>query len=113
MGAGPRVEAIEAGGVDAAGADASHLFGFHQSTFSEDLEMLADGGEGDAEGVRQTRDRGGRATEHVQDGAAGGVAERVKKAVDLRIVIGQGVRSLPADRGATVNRLGLGMVDYF
>jgi hypothetical protein len=37
----------------------------------------------------------------------------VKKAVDLRIVIGQGVRSLPADRGATVNRLGLGMVDYF
>ena len=81
--ADPLLEGGEAFGLDAAGAYAAELLGVHERAFFEDLEMLGYGGEGDVEGGGEGGDGEGSVAEPVQDGAAGGVAECVKEAVDL------------------------------
>ena len=45
--------------------------------------MLDDGGEGDGEGLGEARDREGSGAEFLEDGAAGGIAQGVKDAVDV------------------------------
>jgi hypothetical protein len=80
--ADPGFEVVEAGVVNAAGADAAELFGACEAGVFEDLQVLADGGEGDAESLGQAGDGGGGPAEAVEDGAAGGIAEGVKDAVD-------------------------------
>ena len=79
----PFLKQGKAGGFDAAGADAADFFGAHEVALFEDLEMLADGGEGDAEGLSQSRDGDGPPAQQVEDGAARGIAEGVKEAIDL------------------------------
>lgn len=81
----PAVEAIESVGVNAAGADAADFFGADEGALLKDLEMLADGGQGNAEMLGEARHRGGRAAEAIEDGAARGVAERVEETVDVVI----------------------------
>jgi hypothetical protein len=45
--------------------------------------MLHDGGEGDGEGLGKARDGEGSCAEFFEDGAAGGITEGVKDAVDV------------------------------
>jgi len=91
MVADPAVEAVESMRINAAGADSADLFSTDEGALLEDLEMLADCGYGDADVIGEARDRGGRAAEAVEDGAAGGVAERVKEMVDVVIGLAQRV----------------------
>lgn len=81
----PLLEKRKAGGFDAAGADAANFFGADQIALFEDLEVLRDGGEGDAEGLSQSRDRCGPPAQEVEDGAARGIAESVEEAIDLEL----------------------------
>jgi hypothetical protein len=80
--ADPGFEVVEAGVVDAAGADPAELFGTCEAGVFQDLQVLADGGQGDTKGLGQAGDGGGGPAEAVEDGAAGGIAEGVKDAVD-------------------------------
>jgi hypothetical protein len=73
----------EAGGFEAAGADASFLFGADELGVLEDLEVLDDGGEGEVKGFGEARDRHGAVTEALQEGAAGGVTEGVEDTADV------------------------------
>ena len=79
----PLLESRKTGRFDAAGSDAAGFFRADQFAVFENLEVLPDGGEGDAEGLSQSRDRRGPPAQQVEDGAASGIAERVKEAVDL------------------------------
>jgi hypothetical protein len=45
--------------------------------------MLDDGGERDGEGLGEARDGEGSGAEFLDDGAAGGIAQSVKNAVDV------------------------------
>jgi hypothetical protein len=81
----PSFEQGKACRFDAAGADAADLLGSSQVALFEDLEMLTDGGESDAEGLSQSRDRDGPPAKQVEDGTARGIAECVKEAIDLRL----------------------------
>jgi hypothetical protein len=69
-------------GFDAASADAADFFGVDEAAFFEDLQVLDDGGESDLERPGQMRDGDGAFAEFFDDGAAGGIAERMKNAVD-------------------------------
>src|SRR5580692_10637614 len=91
MVADPAVEAVESMGIDAAGADAADFLGADQGTLLEDLEMLADSGQGDSEVIGEPRDRARRAAEAVENSTAGGIAERVKETVDVVIGLAQRV----------------------
>ena len=73
-------------GFDAAGADAADFFGVHQAAFFEDLHVLDNGGESDVERFCQMRDGDGAFAEFFDDGAAGGIAERMKNAVDCDLL---------------------------
>jgi hypothetical protein len=79
----PLFEQRKASRFDAAGADAAGFFRANEFAVFEDLEVLPDCGEGDAEGLSQSRDRDGPPAQQVEDGAARGIAERVKEAIDL------------------------------
>ena len=48
--------------------------------------MLHDGSEGDGEGLGEARDGEGSGAEPFDDGAAGGIAEGVKNAVDCGLL---------------------------
>jgi hypothetical protein len=73
-------------GFDAAGADAADFFGVDEAAFFEDLQVLDDGGESDLERPGQMRDGDGAFAELFNDGAAGGIAERMKNAVDCGLL---------------------------
>lgn len=79
----PLLEQGKAGGFNAAGANAAYFLGAHEIALFEDLKVLADGCESDAEGLGESRDRDRASAQQVEDGAAGGIAERVKEAIDL------------------------------
>ncbi len=81
--ADPLVEGTQAGLLDAAGAHAAELFGVDETDFFENLQVLCDSGEGDAEGLSQARDRRGRSDEAIENGAAGGIAEGMKEPVNI------------------------------
>jgi len=76
----------EAFGFDAAGADPADFFSVDETAFFEDLQVLNDGGEGDLERLGQVRDGDGAFAEFFDDGAAGGIAERVENAVDCGLL---------------------------
>lgn len=113
----PVLEGVEAGGGDAAGTDAAYFFGDGEAAGFEDGEVLADGGEGDTERPGQMGDGDRALTEAIENGAAGGVAEGVKDAIDADLfcchrfallafadyryqIVGQFVPSLFAHGGA-------------
>jgi hypothetical protein len=81
--ADPLVESAEAGLLDAARAHAAELFGVDETDFFEDLQVLCDSGEGDAEGLGQARNRSRSSDKAIEDGATGGIAEGVKEPVDI------------------------------
>lgn len=74
----PLFKQRKAGGLDAAGANAADFFGANEIALFEDLQMLANRRERDAERLSQPRDRDGPPAQQVENGAAGGIAERVK-----------------------------------
>ena len=76
----------EAFGLDAAGADAADFFGVDEAAFFEDLQVLDDGGEGDVERFGQMRNGDGAFAQLFNDGAAGGIAEGVKNAIDCGLL---------------------------
>jgi hypothetical protein len=53
-----------------------------EAAFFKDLQVLDDGGKSDLERLGQMRDRDGAFAKFFNDGAAGGIAERMKNAVD-------------------------------
>jgi hypothetical protein len=73
-------------GFDAAGTDAANFFGVDEAAFFEDLQVLDDSGESDVERLGQNRDGDGAFAEFFDDGAARGVAERMKNAVDCGLL---------------------------
>ena len=107
MGTDPLIEAIEAGMMNAAGAYAAELFGSNQAAVLEDLQMLADRGEGDTERLGQTRDGGRRTADAVEDRAARGIAQGMEKLVDAGFLFLQAIpfcASIPASVCATMRR---------
>src|SRR5258708_1841825 len=100
--ADPSLECGEAFGLDAAGAYAAEVFGVDETAFFEDLEVLGYGGESDVERYGEGGDGKGPVAEPVQDRPAGGIAERVKEAVDIDFTVdcrGDLGFDLGADRG--------------
>ena len=65
--ADPVFGGAQGGGLDMAGARASDLFGAHQATSLQHLQMLDDRGEGHVEGLSQLRHRGRTATQAFDD----------------------------------------------
>ena len=81
--ANPLLEKSKSGGLDAAGSYAAQLFGVHQPSFFENLQMLRDSCERDAERLCETRYRHRSAGEMVEDRTARRVPECVEQAIDL------------------------------
>ena len=85
--ANPLFQSAKAGALDAAGPHAAQLFGVYKPRLFQNLQMLGDRGERDAQRLRQPRNRSGAGGEPVENGAARGVAERMKQPgnIDSRI----------------------------
>lgn len=88
--ANPLLEKAKACGLNAAGTYSAKLFGVHESNLFEDLQVLRNGGERDAEGIGQPRNGHGATGEVVEDRATSGIAQRVKQTIDLRVRRGHG-----------------------
>jgi hypothetical protein len=73
-------------GLDATGAHSPTLLRLNEVAPFEHLEVLYDGGEGDAEPRREIGDRSGPPTQPLHHRAAGGVGQRVKDLVDAIVV---------------------------
>jgi hypothetical protein len=81
----PLFELREASGLDPAGTDAANFLGADELAVFEDLEVLADGGQCDAEGLSQSGDCDRPSAQQVQHGPARGVAESVEEAINVRL----------------------------
>lgn len=81
--ADPLFEGGEAGGVEAAGANAAGLFGVDEAGFFEHFQVLGDGGKRDSERGGEAGDGLRAVAKAFDDGAPGGVAEGVEDAVDV------------------------------
>ena len=84
----PLLKQGKACGFDATGAYSPNFLRTHEIAFFEDLKVLADGSERDAERPRQSRDSCGPPAQLVKNGAASRVAERVEEAVNLELRFG-------------------------
>jgi hypothetical protein len=82
----PLLGESQAHGLDAARAHAPTLLRLNEAALFEHLEVLYDGGEGNAERRREIGDRSGPPTQPLHHRAAGGVGERVKDLVDAIVV---------------------------
>jgi len=83
--ANPCLEQSKALGIYPAGTDPAKLLSVHEANLFEDQQVLRDGGEGDAQRIRQSRDGHGTAGQTVENRAARGIAQRVKQTIDLGV----------------------------
>lgn len=74
----PLIERAKTRRFNAAGSDAAQLFRLHEPGRFENLQMLGDGGERDAQRFREPRDRRGTHCQPVEERAASGISKRVK-----------------------------------
>ena len=81
--ANPLLESAKACSFDAAGANAAELFSVHERGLFENLQVLGNGGERDAERFSKTRNGCRAADEAVEDRTARGISEGVEEAIDL------------------------------
>jgi hypothetical protein len=82
----PLLGESQARGLDATRAHSPTLLRLNEVALLEHLEVLYDGGEGNAERGREIGDRRGAATQPLHHRAAGGVGQRVKDLVDAIVV---------------------------
>jgi hypothetical protein len=107
MGTDPLIEAIEARMMNAASAHPAEFFGADEAGVFENLKMLADCGEGDAQPFSEARDGGGCGADAVEDRAARGIAQGMEKLVDAGFIFLQAIpfcASIPASVCATMRR---------
>ena len=73
-------------GLDATRAHSPTLLRLNEVALFEHLEVLYDGGEGNAKWLGEIGDRSGTPTQPLHHRAAGGVGQRVKDLVDAMMV---------------------------
>ena len=73
-------------GLDATRAHSPTLLRLNEVALFEHLEVLYDGGKGNAERRREIRDRSGAPTQPLHHRAARGIGQRVKDLVDAVVV---------------------------
>jgi hypothetical protein len=80
---GPLLDRPEPGGLQPAGAHAALLLRAHEAGLLEQLQVLADGGDGDPQRLGQPRDRLRSQRQTTQDRPPRRVAQRLEDAIDL------------------------------
>jgi hypothetical protein len=82
----PPFREAQAARVQATGPHAADLLGSYDAALFEDLEVLYDRGQGDAERLRQIADRHGSTAQSLDQGTTSGLGQGVEDAIDRGIV---------------------------